>query len=389
MIANTPTVAVIQARMSSSRLPGKVLMPVAGKPLLWHLAHRLKQCRMVDVIAVATSTDPRDNAIEQFCTAEDLICVRGSLDNVLDRYRLAAETTGARTLLRVTGDAPLIDPGFIDYLVEGFVRGGGDFVQLAPNARCVHEGVDVFSRAALDWLTEKAADDPVAREHVTSYFKLHPHAVKTVIVPEYAPLAQDHVRLSVDTSDDLAFIRAIHARLDAAPGELALTDVLRLMREEPQYRSINAHVHQKPMTQRERHALVCCRDGSLQRGLSLARTLRDVQGFGVLFAAPVEVADVVRAAGFEVRSDATPADLAMEKKFDLIVMDTKGSLSRAERAAVAGIPVVTSIENGTRQPSHAISPLAPDLFRDDHPVIRMASRVRGRRFRANGSVNRA
>src|SRR5471030_899331 len=98
----SPVVAVIQARMSSSRLPGKVLLPIAGKPLLWHIVYRLRLCRSIDTIAVATSTDPRDDAIAEFCGAEGVVCVRGSLDNVLDRYRAAAEQTGAKTLLRVT-----------------------------------------------------------------------------------------------------------------------------------------------------------------------------------------------------------------------------------------------------------------------------------------------
>src|SRR5206468_1454321 len=110
-----PVVAVVQARMGSSRLPGKVLEPVAGKPMLWHILHRLGQCGSVDQVAVATSTDQRDDAIEKFCAGEGVICVRGPLQNVLERYRLAAVRTGAQTLLRVTGDAPLIDPGIIDY----------------------------------------------------------------------------------------------------------------------------------------------------------------------------------------------------------------------------------------------------------------------------------
>jgi spore coat polysaccharide biosynthesis protein SpsF len=206
----SPVVAIIQARMSSSRLPGKVLMPIAGKPLLWHVVHRLAQCRRVDSIVVATSTDPRDDTLAAFCAQEDIGCVRGSLDNVLDRYRLAAEKTGAMTLLRITGDSPLVDAGFVDYLIEGFAAGGGDFVQLAPTARCAHEGADVFSRRALDELVSHAAADPVAREHVTSWFKLHPEVVKTVILPEYPPLAMEHARLSVDTADDLAFISAVY-----------------------------------------------------------------------------------------------------------------------------------------------------------------------------------
>src|SRR4051812_31068148 len=129
MTGISPVVAVIQARMSSSRLPGKVLMPIAEKPLLWHVVHRLRQCRSVDRIAVATSTDARDDAIEAFCAAERILCIRGSLDNVLDRYRLAAERSEARTLLRITGDSPLIDPGFVDYLIAGFAVSGCDHVQ--------------------------------------------------------------------------------------------------------------------------------------------------------------------------------------------------------------------------------------------------------------------
>src|SRR5262249_50450486 len=122
----SPVVAVIQARMGSSRLPGKVLMPVARKPLLWHILHRLGQCRTVDRVVVATSTDPRDDALQQFCAQQGVTCIRGPLQNVLERYRLAAIATGAQTLLRVTGDSPLIDPGLIDYLVSGL--GDADYI---------------------------------------------------------------------------------------------------------------------------------------------------------------------------------------------------------------------------------------------------------------------
>jgi spore coat polysaccharide biosynthesis protein SpsF (cytidylyltransferase family)/aryl-alcohol dehydrogenase-like predicted oxidoreductase len=245
-----PVVAVIQARMGSSRLPGKVLMPVAGKPLLWHILHRLRRCRTIDAVAIATSTDASDDDIVQFCAEEGLTCVRGPLQNVLERYRLAAERTGATTLLRVTGDAPLIDPGLIDYLVAGM--GTCDFVQFEDGALCAHEGVDVFSKAALDWLISHAAGDDIAREHVTSYFKRHPGKVRTAILPAYPPLACESPRLSVDTPDDLAFVRAVYARLGAPAGELPLTAVLKLLREEPQYRAINAHIRQKPVTEVER-----------------------------------------------------------------------------------------------------------------------------------------
>lgn len=246
-----PVVAVIQARMGSSRLPGKVLIPVAGQPLLWHILHRLGQCRTVDRIAVATSIDPADEAIEQFCAGQRVVCVRGPLQNVLERYRLAAEATRAQTLLRITGDAPLIDPGLIDYLVESLAD--NDFVQLEEGALCAHEGADVFSRRALDWLTIHAGDDEIAREHVTSYFKHHPDAVKTVHVPAWPPLARPlPYHISVDEPADLDMLRAVYARLGVPAGEAKLPDVLRLLDSDPAVRAINAHVRQKPLTEVER-----------------------------------------------------------------------------------------------------------------------------------------
>jgi spore coat polysaccharide biosynthesis protein SpsF (cytidylyltransferase family)/aryl-alcohol dehydrogenase-like predicted oxidoreductase len=247
-----PVVAVIQARMGSSRLPGKVLIPVAGKPLLWHILHRLGKCRAVDKVAVATSTDPSDDALAQFCAEAGVTCIRGPLQNVLERYRLAAIETGAGTLLRVTGDAPLIDPGLIDYLVYTLIKARGDYVQFETGALCAHEGVDVFSRRALDWLTTHAADDEIAREHVTSYFKKFPDEVNTIYLPAYGPLVHAAARLSVDTPEDLNFLRTIYDRLQVPAGEASLVDVLALMDSDPQIGAINSHIRQKPMTEVER-----------------------------------------------------------------------------------------------------------------------------------------
>jgi len=244
-----PTVAVIQARMGSTRLPGKVLMPVAGQPVLWHILHRARQCRRVDRVMVATSDDRADDAVEAFCRDAGVACVRGPLLDVLERYRMAAQAGGAGTLVRITGDAPLIDPGLIDWLLEALAREGGDFVRMKEGARCAHEGADAFSRRALDWLTTHAADDPVAREHVTSWFKLNPAPVRTVWVDEYPPLAFPPARLSIDTPEDLQFLRAVYDRLGAAAGEASLRDVLLLLDTAPGLRAINAHVRQKPATE--------------------------------------------------------------------------------------------------------------------------------------------
>jgi spore coat polysaccharide biosynthesis protein SpsF len=137
----------------------------------------------------------------------------------------------------------------VDYLLGALAAEDGDFVLMHPGAACAHEGADAFSRRALDWLTSHAGDDPVAREHVTSWFKLNPSPIKTITVPEYPPLAFPPARLSLDTAEDLAFLRAVYDRLDAAPGEASLRDVLLLLEREPGLRAINAHVRQKPASE--------------------------------------------------------------------------------------------------------------------------------------------
>src|SRR5258708_5943747 len=135
-------VAIVQARMNSSRLPGKVLRPIAGKPLLWHVVHRLRRCRTIADLAIASSTDPGDDAIAEFCREQGIVCIRGSESNVLARYALAAVETGADIVVRVTGDAPFVDPDFIDYFVTTLIEQQGDYVKLAPGVRCAHDGVD-------------------------------------------------------------------------------------------------------------------------------------------------------------------------------------------------------------------------------------------------------
>jgi len=160
-------VAIVQARMGSTRLPGKVLRPIAGKPLIWHVVHRLKRCKTLDAIAIATTEDFRDDPIEWFGHEENLEVVRGPEDNVLRRFELAAEKTQADIIVRVSSDAPFLDPAFIDHLVEALIRQDGDYVLVEPGALCAHEGVDPFSRRALDKLAEEAAvvglDDRLAR----------------------------------------------------------------------------------------------------------------------------------------------------------------------------------------------------------------------------------
>src|SRR6201994_4229579 len=226
-------VAVIQARMGSTRLPGKVLKPVAGKPLLWHIVHRLKASKLIEQIAIATTTNPLDEAIVEFGAAHGITVVRGPEDDVLARFALAAEKLNADIIVRVSSDPPFVDAGFVDHLVSSLIAQDGDYVLMEEGVPCAHEGVDPFSRRGLDKLMMDAGDDPAAREHVTGYFKLHPDFVPIARAKAYPSLAREGGRLTIDTPDDLAFVEAVHDRMFAKAGEASLADLLLLLEREP------------------------------------------------------------------------------------------------------------------------------------------------------------
>ena len=284
------TVAIIQARTGSTRLPGKVLMPLVGKPVLWHIVHRLRKCRSVDEIAIATSTNPVDDPVEKFALGEGIKVVRGSENNVLARYVLAAEQLGADIIVRVTGDAPLVDPATIDRLVVTLIKGNADYCTGDPRVPSIHEGFSPFTFRALRKLRDKAGDDPVAREHVTAYFKKHPEFVRVSYVPIDLDYQFSGARISVDTPADFHFLEEVYARLKVPAGEADVRDVVRLLRSEPKLLEINARVHQKRADERTMRALFRC-DGDGQLGLghiyrclALADELRDGHGYGVSFA---------------------------------------------------------------------------------------------------------
>lgn len=309
-MARPRVAAIVQARMRSTRLPGKVLKEIAGAPLLWHVLHRLRACAEVDVIAVATSTDPADDAIESYCREQGVLCVRGPEDHVLRRYALAAEACQAGVVLRVTSDAPLIDPGFIDYLIRGLIERDADFVMMADGATVAHEGADPFTRRALDKLVTEAADDPVAKEHVSAYFKAHPGFVRIAYLPAPEWLKFSGARLSIDTPADAAFLSSVYERLNARAGEAALSDLVALLRRDPTLMRINAHVVQKGASQMTGSILMRCDGGGalgfghVKRSLALARQFRDAHGFGVAFAmtADQDAQTLVEREGFPVHS---------------------------------------------------------------------------------------
>jgi spore coat polysaccharide biosynthesis protein SpsF len=348
-------VAVIQARMGSTRLPGKVLKPVAGQPLLWHIVHRLKASHLIEDIAVATTTNPRDDAIVEFGQQHGITVVRGPEDDVLGRFARAAEVLDADIIVRVSSDAPFIDAGFVDHLIASMIEQGGDYVLLEEGAVTAHEGVDPLTRRALDKLMMDAHDDPVAREHVTGYFKLHPDFVSIARAAPFPSLARVAGRLTIDTPDDLAFAEAVHARLQAKAGEASLDDLLLLLEREPAIRSLNGHVKQKQLAAQGGLALIRCDGGGefgyghVKRMVGLARALRDREGIGAVFAVngSEDALTPIRRAGFEaelVGPDTTNLkSLADERRPDFHLLDCREGPSRIELAALSRNIEITAI----------------------------------------------
>jgi spore coat polysaccharide biosynthesis protein SpsF len=339
-------VALVQARMGSTRLPGKVLKPVAGQPLLWHVVHRLKSCRLLEEIAVATSTNPADDAIVEWCNAEGVMVVRGSESDVLASQARFAEKLDADIIVQASSDAPFVDAGLVDHMVATLIEQDGDYVLLADQDHNGHESVEAFSRRALDRLMMDAANDPAARALVTGYFRLHPEFVRIVRAQPHGPAANSQGRLTVDTPDDLAFVEAVHARLAAKAGEASLADLLLLLEREPEMKALP--VPEKPGVTRssgerasERLALIRCDGGGkfgyghVKRMVAVARALRDQQGFGVIFAlnGSEDASKPIRRAGFDVTMLEHPfhlENLVRANRPDLLVLDGREGPSRAE-----------------------------------------------------------
>ena len=232
--------------MSSTRLPGKVLKDIAGKPMLAWVVERARRAHTVSEVVIATTVEPSDDPIVSFCAQMGYACTRGSLEDVLDRYYQAARAYHADVVVRVPADCPLIDPAEIDHVVREYQRSGVDFAANRlppPFGRTYPIGLDteVCSFAALEraWRETK---EPYQREHVMPYLYEQPGRFKVLRVdhdPDYGDL-----RWTVDTPQDLDLVRAIFERM-AGRVDFGWLDVLELFQHEPELARLNAGVGQK------------------------------------------------------------------------------------------------------------------------------------------------
>lgn len=242
----------VQARMGSTRLPEKVLKPILGKPLLEFLVERLSQAKEIADIVILTTTEPVDDAIEQFCQQREIACFRGSEDNVLERYYQAALQRRPDAIVRVTADCPLIDPEVLDQVVRVFKEHAPDIDFVANTLEGTFPrglDVEVFSFQALEKAFQEA-HFPEELEHVTVYFYRHPQLFRLKNVTSPVPLAQH--RWTVDTPEDLALVTLILEHLYPKKPQFRLKDILHLLRQHPKWSQLNAHVKQKNVPTRNK-----------------------------------------------------------------------------------------------------------------------------------------
>lgn len=218
-------VAIVQARMGSSRLPGKTMMDLAGAPLIDRLMRQLAGARSLDEVVIATSVDPSDDVIADYARQKGIRVVRGSEQDVLSRYVLAAEASNADVVVRITADCPLHSPDTVDAVVDAFLRGQVDYAcNTNPYTRPDGQDAEVFTRAMLDRAAAVALPGP-DREHVTPWIRRTEEATRLDVL--HPPPHAATLRWSVDHPDDLEFARTVWAHLDRrGPGPFTFEDIM-------------------------------------------------------------------------------------------------------------------------------------------------------------------
>ncbi len=236
-------IAFVAARMGSERMPGKVIKDLAGIPALVHIFGILRNAKRLDDFAVVTTVLKEDDAIEMICDENSVKTIRGSVHDVLDRFRIAAEFYKPSRIIRVTGDDPLMDPEIIDQVIEEHCHGDFDYTSNMIE-RTFPRGMDteVIEYSALEksWRNTSDKDD---HEHVTLYIRRNPELFKIHNVFNKNERTDD-LRLCLDTEEDLELMKIIYENLYR--GEvIRLDEVIKFLNDNPGYKKINSVVEQK------------------------------------------------------------------------------------------------------------------------------------------------
>lgn len=234
---------VVQARMSSSRLPGKVMLPILEEPLLYRMIERLRMVRRISHIVIATSDHTQDDVIERFCKKYQIDCYRGSLNDLLDRHWQVGHLTEADVVLKIPSDCPLIDPRIVDKVLDVYLSAPDkyDYISnLHPATYPDGNDVEIMSFKALTKAWEEAVR-PLELEHTTPYFWENPEKFKlgNVLWETGLDYSMSH-RFTIDYHEDYQFIKRIFEELYPLKPEFSLEDILNLLAQKPEIMAINA-----------------------------------------------------------------------------------------------------------------------------------------------------
>ena len=233
-------VATIEARMGSSRLPGKVMKPILGKAVLELLIERLKRATTIDEIVVATTVKLGDNAINDLCQKLGVRCFRGSEEDVLKRVLDAAKSVNGDLIVEITGDCPLIDPNIVDECVNFFLENNYDYISNSLKEKTYPDGlnVQVFPTKILQEV-EKATHDPLDREHVSLYIYNNPQKYRLKNYPAEGELNWPELAITLDTMEDLNLIRKIFENLYEGNNLFSAIDIVHFLKSHPELLAMN------------------------------------------------------------------------------------------------------------------------------------------------------
>jgi spore coat polysaccharide biosynthesis protein SpsF len=238
-------IATIEARMTSSRLPGKVLLPLAGKPALERMIERIKRSKFIDEIVVATTTNSTDDCIADLCKKNKIGCFRGSEEDVLGRVLGAAKTYNADIIVELTGDCPVIDHRLIDQCIELFFNHQVDYASNIIESTFANGfDVQVFSTSVLAEV-DKLTNDPIDRTHVSYYIYKHPERYKLYNWQAKGDYYWPEMRVTLDEQDDYKLLAEIYDRLYPQNKDFSALDIIKLLHQDKNLFNLNVHVRQK------------------------------------------------------------------------------------------------------------------------------------------------
>lgn len=234
-------IAILQARCTSSRLPGKVLMPILGVPMIWHQWQRLKRIKNIDKLVLATSVDSTDDLLAEYFLDRGEPVFRGSLNDVLDRFYQCALLNKATHVVRLTGDCPLADAALIDELIALHLAEKNDYTGI--DSRSFPHGLDaeIMSQSALE-MAATEAKLPSEREHVTLFINQRPDRFKCGAFVNSEALPPGYLRWTVDNTEDFELVTKIYQALYERKPAFNWYDVLALLKEQPDLSLINSHI---------------------------------------------------------------------------------------------------------------------------------------------------